>query len=276
MKDHAEVRWHFLKAMVVASAVLAISLSSGAQAQQARPLAHPYAITADTVMSVSLTGDLHDLNDPFDLALGVWSDPISLKGKGVYRVKVIQKTTDVNPGFDHAFTIVLADANKKELGRMDLGDCASGTFGEYGIQAYITSSAFSNALFHRRRDPTPAAVPGGNVLPADTLMQVSLRGNLYDPPESVELTLGAWSDPIQLKGSGTYRVKLVQKTDAEAAWGPVFMFILADIDGKEFGRFGLGNSATGTYPSIGVQAFIAMANRDHNRDPAYFSHASPN
>jgi hypothetical protein len=275
MKDQAEVRWHFLKAAVIAIAVLAISLSSIAQAQKITPVAHPYAITADTVMNVSLIGDLHEEHESIDLALGAWSDPITLKSKGVYRVKVVQKTTDTSPNFDHAFTLVLADANKKELGRMDLGDCASGTFGDYGIQAYVYSSAFSTALFHGNRDSKPAVAPGDNVLPADTLMQVSLRGNLYDPPKSVELTLGAWSDPIPLKGNGTFRVKLVQDTEGSHLWGPVFTFVLADLDGKELGRIGLGNNATGTYSSIGVQAYVAMANGDHNRDPAYVSHVSP-
>ena len=276
MKDREEGRWLFLKATVIASAVLAISLSAGSQAQQTfSGWPYEYPITADTVMSVSLTGDLHDTYDPVDVALGTWSDPVSLKGKGVYRVKVVQKTANVDPGLGPVFTFILADANEKELGRMNLGDSAMGTFGAYGIQAYISSSALSAAFLAQVQGHKPAPVPADRVLPADTLMHVSLRGNLYDPPESVELAPGAWSDPVQLKDKGTFRVKLTQVTDGvNSALGPVFTFILADADGKEIGRENLGNSATGTFTNIGVQAYIAMAIGNHNRDPVYSSVSS--
>lgn len=95
------------------------------------------AILGTQIISVSLLGNLHD--DPVNvlLAPGVLSDPINIRGNGTYRVMVTPAKVD--PRFGQIFTFVLADANGKELTRMNLGNGATGTFSSFGVQAYIVS-----------------------------------------------------------------------------------------------------------------------------------------
>jgi hypothetical protein len=131
-------RRRFLKNTLIASAVLGFSFVSVVQAgQSAAAVSSGSTAAASTRMLVSVTGSLYEVPQSIDLPLGVWSDVIKLKGKGDIRVKVIPSAAHVDPKFGPVFTVIMGDASGKELGRINLGNRAIGTFTDYGIQFFI-------------------------------------------------------------------------------------------------------------------------------------------
>jgi hypothetical protein len=73
------------------------------------------------------------------LPIGSWSDPIAASGGGTFRVKVVPVKYAVKPELGPVFAVILADASRKELARINLGDGATGTFADFGIQLNILS-----------------------------------------------------------------------------------------------------------------------------------------
>jgi len=117
-----------LSAGGVASAFPAVATGANAGAQQ-----------AITQIQVSYRTSLHQAPKSIVLPVGGWSDPIAASEGGTFRVKVVPVTYAVKPELGPVFAVILADAYGKELARINLGDGATGTFADFGIQLNILS-----------------------------------------------------------------------------------------------------------------------------------------
>jgi len=83
---------------------------------------------------------------------------------------------------------------------------------------------------------------------------VELRGDLRNKAVgAARIEYGVLSDPIEVPGSGTYRVRVTPRETRErsraimacptcGAMGPLFDFVLADAQGRSLARTSLGTS----------------------------------
>lgn len=133
-------RRRFLRSATMVS--LAIGLSAGgiASAFPAAPsgtnIGAPQAITQ---VQISYRTSLYQAPKSVVLPIGGWSDPIAASGGGTFRVKVVPVKYAVKPELGPVFAVILADVSGKELARINLGDGATGTFADFGVQLNILS-----------------------------------------------------------------------------------------------------------------------------------------
>ena len=132
-------RW-FLKSTIIASAALTFSLTALAQPLQASSAAPQSGGMTATTQQIRITyrSNLYDIPKSIELPLGSWSSPIQTKGKGTYLVKVIQVDHAVDSRLGPVFTLILADPSGKELSQINLGNGATGTFTDYGLEFNLT------------------------------------------------------------------------------------------------------------------------------------------
>lgn len=106
----------------------------------------------------------------------------------------------------------------------------------------------------------PAAIASSQQVLGNEVLEINLVGSLNDVPMSVELAPGEISNPIPLKGKGTYRVKAVPyKLDPR--WGQSYTFHLMDADGKDLDRMIIGSHSSATFLKYGVQAELLAIHR---------------
>ena len=90
-------------------------------------------------IQVSYRTSLYQTPKSIVLPIGGWSELIATNNHQAYKVKVIPVTYAVKPGIGPVFAVILADAMGKEVARINLGDGATGTFMDFGIQRNILS-----------------------------------------------------------------------------------------------------------------------------------------
>ncbi|HEY0232411.1 MAG TPA: hypothetical protein VGC55_14270 [Dokdonella sp.] len=91
---------------------------------------------ANRFLEVRIRGDLRSPPINFELVPGRMSDPIDLGAHGVFRVSCTP--THWNERYNRqVYSLVLADANGKQLGQMNIGSGATATFMDFGIQVNV-------------------------------------------------------------------------------------------------------------------------------------------
>lgn len=136
MKNHEDRREFIKKTVTLAAALATVPFTPVVLGQQVRRVQH-VPIPGTRIFNVSIRGSLTEKSTNILLAPNTVSDPINLIGKGVLRVMVVPGK--VNPRFGQVFKVTLMDDSGTPLASMNLGNGATGTFTNYGVQVYILS-----------------------------------------------------------------------------------------------------------------------------------------
>jgi hypothetical protein len=129
-----ERRRRFLKVAVAGGAVLGFALTAVAGGQQlgSTPVASSTLKMEDVAsVFISYRTSLTEDDQSMELPLDIWSAPITAHGAS-YRIKVVPRTGTPEK-YGPIFTLVVADASGRQVS-MNLGDRATGTFPDYGLQ----------------------------------------------------------------------------------------------------------------------------------------------
>lgn len=103
------------------------------------------AVTGDThtpiqgtqVFHVKVRTDLYSAPLDLDVVPGKLTDPVTLRGKGVVRLRI---TPDkVNSRFGPSYQVLVTDAKGKKLAVMSVGSNTTATFESLGLQVYLLS-----------------------------------------------------------------------------------------------------------------------------------------
>lgn len=133
-------RRRFLKAAIVGSAALGLSLTAFASDQsQTASAAAPAISKIEDVQGVyvSYRSSLFEDSKHMELPLGVWSAPIYAHG-GSYRIKV--DPSHWSNKYGPVFSLYLDDGSGKLL-TVDLTDRATGNFTGQGLQFFLSALA---------------------------------------------------------------------------------------------------------------------------------------
>ncbi|MET0549741.1 MAG: hypothetical protein ABW002_10775 [Xanthomonas sp.] len=98
------------------------------------------------------------------------------------------------------------------------------------------------------------APPVGRALPETQTFAVQVLGDLRQPSTDLQLIPGQLSEPLALKGNGTYRVK-ISPTDITTRFGPIYRLTLADAQGAPLEEMNIGSDTTATFARYGVQVY---------------------
>ncbi|MBB5878222.1 MULTISPECIES: hypothetical protein [Xanthomonas] len=99
-----------------------------------------------------------------------------------------------------------------------------------------------------------ASSPVGRALPETQIFAVQVLGDLRQPSTDLQLIPGQLSEPLALKGNGTYRVK-ISPTEITTRFGPIYRLTLADAQGTPLEEMNIGSDTTATFSRYGVQVY---------------------
>ncbi|EKU23663.1 MULTISPECIES: hypothetical protein [Xanthomonas translucens group] len=120
------------------------------------------------------------------------------------------------------------------------------------IAAIVPAAAAATAATDARA--TQAAAPLGRALPETQTFAVQVLGDLRQLSTDLQLIPGQLSEPLALKGNGTYRVK-ISPTDITTRFGPIYRLTLADAQGMPLEEMNIGSDTTATFTRYGVQVY---------------------
>jgi len=104
--------------------------------------------SSDTVefLTASILADLTQPPVTIDLTPGMMSEPVDLGVHGIYRVQCTPTRWDDR--FGQIYSLVLADAEGKQLDQMNIGGNTTAHFMSFGLQVYVLS-----VVVHPQADP---------------------------------------------------------------------------------------------------------------------------
>lgn len=120
------------------------------------------------------------------------------------------------------------------------------------IAAIVPAAAASAASAGAGAPQTTHSV--GRALPETQTFAVHVLGDLRQPSTDLQLIPGQLSEPLALKGNGTYRVK-ISPTDITTRFGPIYRLTLADAQGAVLEEMNIGSDTTATFSRYGVQVY---------------------
>lgn len=134
-------RRHFLRTASMISLAVGLSVGGVASALPASAATAENAGPEQVIsqIQVSYRTSLYQTPKSVVLPIGGWSELIATSNRQAFKVKVVPVTYAVKPGIGPVFAVILADATGKEVARINLGDGATGTFVDFGIQLNILS-----------------------------------------------------------------------------------------------------------------------------------------
>ncbi len=138
-------RRSFLATLSAASAAVFAAIATRAHADDALPWhigpsrEGEVDGSSDTLqfLTASIQADLTKPPVILDLTPGVMSEPVDLGVHGIYRVQCTPTRWDDR--FGQIYSLVLADAEGKQLDQMNIGGNTTANFMSFGLQVYVLS-----------------------------------------------------------------------------------------------------------------------------------------